>query len=521
MVRKILRSFIWVLVSVCSVGAWAQDGGSILRPPDAQKDEPKLTAKEAFAKFKGSVVEIVTTFKEKGKAMEGSGTGFFYLKDFLVVTAYHVVSKANTLAVKDTDGNALTVTELVYDKAADLAVLRLSKPTGRLPLQPIAFADLPVGEPVFVIGNSLGILTDSLSSGIVSGKRTEDDIQLVQMTAAISHGNSGGPVITETGKVAGVVRSYLTEGQALNMAVSVDMLTKVAQNKTVSLETFTRTNTVLGDTKKEGDPQGVGSGPTGSDHGEWVKQARNRFGDLFGRYRKESARTLIVLFDAFNDPNRSSDFAESIARKAAPMVESIRSMKEDETMIEAMIALETPLDKFGELRDRLDALENKWVDYLKAEVDWIAAANANNKKALDKGSQESTASLALLSKAEDQVADFYKHQSWFDDKSIALPDSIYYLTVTITAFRALPDPDFDKGCVVACCIDMENGLKRGDEILGIRPTGTSTFYPAATWKELDLLLYKYSLKGNVVVQVRRGTDTLGVNVKLGDYASEK
>lgn len=82
------------------------------------------------------------------------------------------------------------------------------------------WAATKVGEPLYVIGSPLG-LDGTLTSGMVSSKREMDGFQLLQLSAAISPGSSGSPILNERGEVIGMVTSALKSGQSLNFGVSV------------------------------------------------------------------------------------------------------------------------------------------------------------------------------------------------------------------------------------------------------------------------------------------------------------
>ena len=86
------------------------------------------------------------------------------------------------------------------------------------------------GDAVFVIGNPEG-LEKAISQGIVSGIRKVDDKELIQITAAISHGSSGGPVFDGRGEVIGVTVGMLDSGQNLNFAIPVRFVSEILGNK--------------------------------------------------------------------------------------------------------------------------------------------------------------------------------------------------------------------------------------------------------------------------------------------------
>ncbi|HET7228541.1 MAG TPA: trypsin-like peptidase domain-containing protein [Longimicrobium sp.] len=171
-------------------------------------------------------VITLNTYNASGRKT-GLGSGFF-LPDGRIATNRHVVEGSSRIEVMTVDertlGNA-TYAEAVGGPTADLAILpRVSSPPATLNLA----SGLPeVGEAVVVIGAPEG-LSNTVSTGIVSAIRRIQGKTLVQISAPISHGSSGGPVLNMRGEVIGVSVSVLSEGQNLNFAVPVTELSRLA-----------------------------------------------------------------------------------------------------------------------------------------------------------------------------------------------------------------------------------------------------------------------------------------------------
>jgi hypothetical protein len=140
-----------------------------------------------------------------------------------VVTNFHVIEDCVRGVVRAIDGRKepLSVTEVVaYDKNADLAILRVPEGASIAPL-PLASRPVETGEPVYALGNPEG-LSGSLSDGLVSNARRSDGTRdLIQISAPISHGSSGGPVVNSRGQVIGVAVGSIEKGQNLNFAIPV------------------------------------------------------------------------------------------------------------------------------------------------------------------------------------------------------------------------------------------------------------------------------------------------------------
>jgi S1-C subfamily serine protease len=171
-------------------------------------------------------VFLITTADRIGNPI-ASGTGFLVSKDGYLVTNHHVIRKAASAMAKAHDGATFRVEGiLATDVERDLAVLKItSRDTPPLALG--TSLKLKAGEKVAVIGSPLG-LEGSLSEGIVAANREVKDVgRLLQITAPISHGSSGSPVLDFNGNVVGVAASSRSEGQAVNFAIPVEEVTKL------------------------------------------------------------------------------------------------------------------------------------------------------------------------------------------------------------------------------------------------------------------------------------------------------
>lgn len=166
-------------------------------------------------------VVAIATYDASGEAlMTGSG---FFLRPGQVVTNLHVVRNAARAEIKTLDGKGKVFPvngAIAVDEEGDLALLSVEMPLERSRSSELA-TELPdEGEPIFVIGNPLK-LEGSVSDGIVSAVReVPNSYRIIQITAPISHGNSGSPVFNLRGQVLGVVTVKVTNGQNINLAVS-------------------------------------------------------------------------------------------------------------------------------------------------------------------------------------------------------------------------------------------------------------------------------------------------------------
>jgi serine protease Do len=148
-----------------------------------------------------------------------------YGQPLLVITNFHVIESAVTAKGTFSTGevgHGLYV--LAEDPIFDLALLQFDADKKLNPLPLSTEPRLPVGTKVYVLGNPLG-LENSLSDGLVSGyRRLADGADRMQLTAPISAGSSGSPVLDSAGRVVGVVTSTTGSGQNLNFAAPADTL---------------------------------------------------------------------------------------------------------------------------------------------------------------------------------------------------------------------------------------------------------------------------------------------------------
>jgi tetratricopeptide (TPR) repeat protein len=182
-------------------------------------------------------VVAIATYDSTGEAlMTGSG---FFLRPGQVVTNLHVVRGAARAEIKTLDGKGKVypVTgALAVDEEGDLALLNVEMPLERGRTSELA-SELPdEGETIFVIGNPLK-LEGSVTDGIVSAVReVPNSYRIIQITAPISHGNSGSPVFNLRGQVLGVVTVKVTNGQNINLAIAA---ARVGELKAGALRSLT------------------------------------------------------------------------------------------------------------------------------------------------------------------------------------------------------------------------------------------------------------------------------------------
>jgi tetratricopeptide (TPR) repeat protein len=188
----------------------------------AQESLPDLVKR-----VKPAVVAIATYDADGEAIMTGSG---FFLRPGEVVTNLHVIRGAKRCEVKTLDGKGKVFNvagTLAVDEEGDLALLSVDMPHERPRASEIATVLPDEGESIFVIGNPLK-LEGSVTDGIVSAVREVPNVgKIIQITAPISHGNSGSPVFNLKGQVIGVVTVKVTNGQNINLAMGVARLAEL------------------------------------------------------------------------------------------------------------------------------------------------------------------------------------------------------------------------------------------------------------------------------------------------------
>ena len=191
----------------------------------------KLTAEQIYAIGEDCVGEIITYDKE-GEGLS-LGTAFVISSDGKFVTNYHVIDEAYSAKIT-LNGKTYAVNKvLAHDVDIDLAVLQVSATN----LKPATIQKNYVvgGMQVYAIGSSEGY-TLSFSSGVVaSPERVFDGVKYIQHNAAISHGNSGGPLFNAYGEVIGINTATDVSGQNLNFAISCTELDNLSYGTSYTL----------------------------------------------------------------------------------------------------------------------------------------------------------------------------------------------------------------------------------------------------------------------------------------------
>ena len=215
-----------------------------IEKPESQKGEgDRVTSAgeaynsvtEVYHAVAASVVEITTETVQTSfwgqYVSSGAGSGVIIEKSGVIVTNYHVIDGASTVTVRLTDGGEYAATLIGYDEAGDLAVIKIDAGDKSLTVASLGCsADLEVGEDVVALGNPLGSLGGTLTTGIISAKDRVitvdgEEMVLLQTNAAINPGNSGGGLFNMAGQLVGVVNAKISEEgiEGLGFAIPIDV----------------------------------------------------------------------------------------------------------------------------------------------------------------------------------------------------------------------------------------------------------------------------------------------------------
>jgi S1-C subfamily serine protease len=169
------------------------------------------------ALYKSALPSIMTLTVTKADGKEFQGPAFMLTDSGIAATAWHLVDGANSASVRFSDGEEFEVSGLIdKDEKRDLALIRV-KSFGRPELK-TSKSSPEVGSRAFVIGAPRG-LEFTISEGLVSQIQQIEGMKQYQFSSPASPGNSGGPLLNESGEVIGVVSWQLTNGQNLNFAI--------------------------------------------------------------------------------------------------------------------------------------------------------------------------------------------------------------------------------------------------------------------------------------------------------------
>ena len=175
---------------------------------------------EELAQLASSVV-LIAVHDSNGKVL-GTGSGIMIGRSGYILTNNHVAAGGIYYSVRiEDDDNVYNTSEVIkYNQDTDLAVIRINRNLNPIPIYN-GRKKLVRGQKVVAIGSPLGLF-NSVSDGIISGFRKIDDVDMIQFTAPISNGSSGGAVLNMQGEVIGISTAGFDRGQNINLAVGYE-----------------------------------------------------------------------------------------------------------------------------------------------------------------------------------------------------------------------------------------------------------------------------------------------------------
>ncbi|MCF0260025.1 MAG: trypsin-like peptidase domain-containing protein, partial [Erysipelotrichaceae bacterium] len=190
-------------------------------------------------KVSPSVVEITTEVVSNGNSMfgqyvaSGAGSGVILSEDGYIVTNNHVIENASNIQVKTPDGQSYTAKLVGTDPQTDIAVIKVDA-AGLTPAAIGNSDNIQVGQAAIAIGNPLGSLGGTVTTGIISAVGREITVEgetmtLLQTDAAINSGNSGGGLFDASGNLIGIVnaKQAATGIEGLGFAIPISDVTQV------------------------------------------------------------------------------------------------------------------------------------------------------------------------------------------------------------------------------------------------------------------------------------------------------
>ena len=220
-----------LLVVIVSVGVLIAFGGveGIKRSIVTEKTPTTIAFSNdpnAIAIASKSVVKL--SCYDRSGDLCATGSGFACFEDHIIVTNYHVIEDG----VYSIEGSTEDSTKfdikyvLAVDENRDVAILSTATSHNLALLQSGNSHSLQKGEKVVAIGSPLGLL-NSVSAGVFSGYTNENGMDVLQFTASISNGSSGGALFNDDGEVIGITFASYEAGQNLNLAIPIDQVERV------------------------------------------------------------------------------------------------------------------------------------------------------------------------------------------------------------------------------------------------------------------------------------------------------
>ena len=203
-------------VGAVAYATLSDDSSTVVRQVTVSSSEPAVTGRalaigDIYERSQKAVVEITAASTQFSGSQSAQGSGFVFDDEGHIITNQHVVEGASSISVRFSDGSTRRATLVGTDPSTDLAVIKVEAPASFL--EPLRLGDssaVDVGDAVVAMGSPFG-LEGTVTSGIVSALHRQMTApnnftinDTIQTDAAINHGNSGGPLLDQEGRVIGV-----------------------------------------------------------------------------------------------------------------------------------------------------------------------------------------------------------------------------------------------------------------------------------------------------------------------------
>ena len=227
-IKKKSRKAIWIVLLIIVLG------GAVFFAMKQPKDTVSITDAAnsvLYLEVYDDADEVIAT-----------ASGFVIEDGTTLITNYHVIDGAHHIVAYTPDGESSVEihTILAYDEEADLAVLKCEDNIG-VPSVLLGDSDaVKQGDEVFAVGYPLGV-ANTLSDGVVSSRYLDEyNVDVLQITAAISSGSSGGALFNNAGQVVGVICASYIDGQNLNIAIATNELKRLmsAESESIAMEEY-------------------------------------------------------------------------------------------------------------------------------------------------------------------------------------------------------------------------------------------------------------------------------------------
>ena len=238
--------------------------GSGSKQTEIPRSNKPLTPQDIVKRSSPAIVRV----EAQGADGEQFGTGFIVDKSGIVATNFHVIAGTSDIKIKLNDGTHYPVLNVLnVDPMRDLVIVKFAPDKPMPTLRLGDSSKVATGEKIVAIGNPLGVFENTVSEGLISSIREvcskkdvseknpscPGELTLLQISAPISQGSSGGPLFNQVGEVVGVTTAIIAQGQLINFAMPANYLKPLLERQEpIALEDFARA------TKKDGEGTGGG-----------------------------------------------------------------------------------------------------------------------------------------------------------------------------------------------------------------------------------------------------------------------